>query len=323
MPKVKWRDAVFEDIIERAATLGWQAFDEDKVNKLIDDSAKREPDSNGFPQKLQKAYIRAASFTELGRKRFLNALRDGWPTKPQKRKHFKKDHVAEARWIDPNCRACHGTGLNTNDRQCMPCIKNGAKVRTRPKAKKKPEGGERNRNASSAAAPPKPPLPPSKAKMKPKPPPPPPPRTKKAPPPPPPKRRPPPPPPPKAKAKEETPGQPQAPSKMGKTYGKAAKTPPRSRATTFFAVCIQVRLVDSSYDETVVGEELNRYVVGETGFGATVPLAKQLGPHVFDLRVHYMIHPTEVFDLIEQHDWVEKAQTRPVQDMDGPGDILV
>ena len=86
------------------------------------------------------------------------------------------------------------------------------------------------------------------------------------------------------------------------------------KTPVFFAVCIQVRL-DSSYDEAVVVEELNRYVVEKTGFGANVKEAKRLGAEVFDLRVHYAIHMTEVFDAIEAHEWVKAAQARPVQDL--------
>lgn len=332
MAKVKWREAVFKDLIERAAALGWKEFDEEKLIGIILENAEKEPDANGFPSKLQKAYARAASFTDVGRKRFLNALKEEWPGKvKQKRKNKKpkpKDDVPTH--IDPSCKACGGDGVNSKGGQCSPCQANGARVkkRGRPK-KKKPEGGERNRNASRAPSPPKPPPPPPPPKGK-KPPPPPPPRPKaKAPPPPPPpkaKRPPPPPPPPPKKAKpkeaQKPLGKPLAPPSAGKTYGPDAKDkPPRMKAPVFFAVAIQVRL-DSSYEQTVVVEELNRYVVEQTGFGANVQGAKQLGPQIFDLRVHYAVHLTEVFDVVEGHKWVEKARVRPVQDL-GEGEPIV
>jgi hypothetical protein len=300
----------------------------------------------------------------------MNALQEAWPddAKKPKRKNKPEDGAVPTH-IDPDCKACGGTGVNSKQGQCSPCVANGARIKRRgatapklpeapaaptppspPAAPKKKKGkttpppppkkdkekeGERNRNAARAPRPPKPPPPPPPPKKKTPPPPPPPPRDpyldgimnrgKKPPPPPPKKRAAAPPPPPKkpSKAKEKTPrGQPQAPPSVGKTYGPGSdKKPPRLKAPTFFAVCIQVRL-DSPYEETVVVDELNRYVVEQTGFGANVQEARQLGPQVFDLRVHYAVHLTEVFDVIEGHNWVEKAQALPIQDL-GKGEPIV
>ena len=316
--KVKWREAVFEDLKARAAALGWKEFDEEKLIGLIEKNAEMEPNENGFSPRLHKAYVRAASFSDIGRKRFLNAFRGTFASPSKKTRIYrkKKDGDVVPSMIDPDCTACSGTGVSTKGNQCAPCSKNGVRVKARPN-RDLPGDATMIMDGKHVAgpAPTVPPPPPSK-----RPPPPPPSKGKKRPPPPPPpsRKRPPPPPPKKrvgGKAKKKPP--PDTPP----TSSKAGATPPRLRAPVFFAVCIQVRL-DSSYDESVVVEELNRYVEQRTGFGAKVEEAKRLGEEVFDLRVHYAVHMTEVFDAIEAHEWVKAAQARPVQDL-GQGEPIL
>ncbi len=78
-------------------------------------------------------------------------------------------------------------------------------------------------------------------------------------------------------------------------------------------VCFSAQL-DKSREETVVVEELNRYLVGETGFGARVTDGARLGNGGIDLKVEYTVHITEAYEVLLDHPWVVDLAAKPAAD---------
>ena len=82
-------------------------------------------------------------------------------------------------------------------------------------------------------------------------------------------------------------------------------------------VCFSARLADSA-DESLVVTELNRYLVEQTGFAATVVGGERLGRRDgrwFDLVVNYSMHITEVYAKVLEHEWVLDAEAKPAADV--------
>ena len=321
--RAAWREGFYADVIERCQALGVTDFDGEKIWSIIEKTQKQKK-SKG---KQAANYRRAMKMTARGKSGILNGLKKVWPgSVPKKRKNAKpakkafnktskkskkkpappakkksppppteKPQVAgEYRWVDPECKACAGTGRSSSGRQCEPCQKNGPAVP--PMGVQMQEAWNRKFPDDTKPIPPPPKRPPPPA-----------PKTKRKPPPPPAKAKKAPPPPKKEK--------PLPPATVGKTYS-GQKHPKSAPGGYKHRVCFRLDLTGADADnvDEVVTDTLNNYLVQQTEFGACVKETTRLGPGHFDAMVHYSIHITKAFAALKEHAWVRGIEAIPAAD---------